>query len=79
MKAKIITWKEVRMLICDIFIIIIKITNDVMRFDAIELMFSLDFDQVFLKDLAMIMLRIKDILVQNVVNYNVANILNIIV
>ena len=78
MKAKIIAWKEVRMVISDIFIIIIKITSDVMRFDAIELMFSLDSDQVLLKDLAMIMLWIIDILVQNVVNYKVANILNII-
>ena len=79
MKAKIIAWKEVRMVICDIFIIIIKITSDVMRFDAIELMFSLDSDQVLLKDLALIMVRIMDILVQNVVNYKVANTLNIIV
>ena len=58
MKAKIIAWKEVRKVICDIFIIIIKITSDVMWFNAIELMFSLDSDQVLLKDLAMIMLRI---------------------
>ena len=46
MKAKIIAWKEVKLVICDIFIIIIKITSDVMRFDAIELMFSLDSDKV---------------------------------
>ena len=78
MKAKIIAWKEVRMVICDIFIIIIKITSDVMRFDAIELMFSLDSDQVLLKDIAMIMMRIMAMVVQNVVNYRVANTLNII-
>ena len=50
MKSKIIAWK--------VFIIIIKIINSVMRCDAIELIISLDSDQVLLKDLAMIMLKI---------------------
>ena len=70
-----------RMVICIIFIIIIKITSSGMGCDALELMFSLDSGKVLLKDLAMIMLRIMAMVVENVVNYTVytvANTLNII-
>ena len=46
------------MLICLILIIIIKIISNVMRYNAIKLMFSLDSDHNLLKDLARNMLRI---------------------
>ena len=82
MKYKIIAWKVLKkMIICIIFIIIIKITSVVMLCDTIKLMFSLDSDQVLSKDLTIIMLRITAMVVQNVVNntvYKVANTLNII-